>query len=148
VSRTGRPEEAVQLARAALVQAERSESPWFLCVIHLTLGRLLSQSNPEDELAVESHLVASLGYAEAMQSRPLYGRALLALGELHYRQQRKARGPKAKASGAGGKRQARESLTRAANLLGTLGMQAEQEQALALLAQLDAQPTEKRRGKR
>jgi hypothetical protein len=138
----------VQLARAALAQAEGSESTWFLCATHLTLGRLLSQANPEDDLAVESHLVAGLRYAEEMQSRPLYGRALLALGELQYRQQRKARSPKATTGGAGGKPRAKESLTRAANLLGTLGMQAEQEQALALLAQLAVPPAEKRRRRR
>src|SRR5262249_26870225 len=38
VWRAGRQQEAIQIAQAALVQAEASESAWFLCTAHTTLG--------------------------------------------------------------------------------------------------------------
>jgi hypothetical protein len=141
--RTGHHHEAVQIAQAALVQAEASESAWFLCTAHTTLGRLLGRRESGDKAGAEAHLLAALHYTETMQSRPLRAHVLLALGELLGAKpaavrtpQSGARGPKTNGMTTE-KNRAREYLTRAADLGGTLGMPTVRERALAALAHLD-----------
>lgn len=133
--RAGRREEALQLARTVISRADTSESSWFLCVAHTTLGRLLTQSDPNNTVSAEDHLLTALQHAEAMQSRPFCAQAMLALGELWGEKQR----------AAAEKAKARDHLTRAADLCGTLGMYAYQRRALSLLAQLDKKPGKKRK---
>ncbi|HEV8712275.1 MAG TPA: adenylate/guanylate cyclase domain-containing protein [Candidatus Binatia bacterium] len=148
--RAGRYEEALQIAKAALVQAEASESMWFLCIAHLTLGRLFNQLEARDEVSAETHLLAALQHAEELQSRPFCTHILLALGELLggktvRRPQSGVRSQKR--NGTIHKRnRAREYLTRAAELGEMLGMHAAREHAVELLARLEARSV-KQRGK-
>jgi hypothetical protein len=153
VFRAGRQEDAVQLAKSALTQATASESIWFQCVAHTTLGRLLGQPDCKDDDAAEFHLLAGLRYAEAMQSRPLCVRALLALGEWLSERRKTLRSPQSgvhsqKRNGATNeKNRAREYLSRAADLSETLGMYTERERALIVLARLDPKSPRKRKSK-
>ena len=80
----------------------------------------------------------------AIQSRPLCGQITLALGEVLWRKQTEATSQDlARSSQYPGKEltnetaRVREYLTRAADLCGTLGMNADLERARALLAQLE-----------
>jgi hypothetical protein len=142
--RAGRYEEALRIAKAALVQAEASESGWFLCVAHITLGQLFNQLELRDEASAEAHLLAALHHAEGMESRPLCVHVLLALGKLLSGKRETLRSPQPgvrsqKRNGTTTERnRAREYLTRAADLGGMLGMHPVREQSLALLAQLEA----------
>jgi class 3 adenylate cyclase/tetratricopeptide (TPR) repeat protein len=132
---TGHQEEALQLARTVVARANTSESIWFLCAAHLTLGRLLARTTPNVSVPAQDHLLTALHHAETMQSRPLCVHALLALGESWNRGQRTA----AEAA------KARDYFIRAADLCGTLGMYAYQGQALSLLTKLDKKPPKKRK---
>ena len=150
VFRAGRQEEALQLARVALAQAEASESAWFLCAAHTTLGRLFGQLHQRDKAGAEAHLLAALHHAEVMQSRPLSTQVLVALGEVLGKPRRApgsrrsaVHGSETKKGMAAEQQRAREYLTRAVDLAGTLGMHPAREQALALLAQLDAHSSAK-----
>lgn len=131
----GRREEALQLARTVVSRAPTNESTWFLCVAHLTLGRLLTRAEPNARVPAQDHLLTALQHAEAMQSRPLRVHALLALGETWSEKQ----------SPAAEKAKAKDYLIRAADLCGTLGMYAYQGRALSLLTQLDKKPAKKRK---
>jgi len=152
-ARTGRHEEALRLARAALAQAEVSESAWFLCAAHTTLGRLIDQLDPRDNAGAEAHLLAALHHAEAMHSRPLRTHILLALGDVLGGKRKTVHTPQSAVRSQKGnsttndKNRARDYLTRAADLAGTLGMHTAREQSLALLAQLDGQSLKKRKKK-
>jgi hypothetical protein len=131
----GHQEDALQLAQTVVARAATSESTWFLCVAHTTLGRLLSWSAPNAAMSAEHHLLTALQHAEAMHSRPLCVHAMLALGELWGKKQQ----------AAAVKAKARDYLTRAADLCSALGMYACQGRALSLLAQLEQRSGKKQK---
>ncbi|HKA52267.1 MAG TPA: hypothetical protein VKJ47_01260, partial [Candidatus Binatia bacterium] len=133
--------EAVQIAKAALVRAEASESGWFLCTAHTTLGRLFTRSELRDDACAEAHLLAALRHAEGMESRPLCAHALLALGELLGG--KTARGHKRNGT-ISERNRAREYLTRAVDLAGTLGIHTVRGHAAGLLARLEGRPARQR----
>src|SRR5437867_7697456 len=142
--RAGRGAEALRLARAALAQAEASESLWFLCAAYATLGKILGQLEDRDYAGAEADLLTALHHAEALQSRPLCGQITLALGEVLWRKQTETRSQDLAGSSqylekelTNEKARVREYLTRAADLCGTLRMNADLERARALLAQLE-----------
>ncbi|MGH7966200.1 MAG: ATP-binding protein, partial [Candidatus Binatia bacterium] len=130
--RAGRQEEALRLATMALAEAEASESTWFLYAAHAALGRVLARLESRDDTGAETHLLAALRYAETMQSRPLCGRAALELGAVLSRKQ----GESERRKSTDEREQARAYLTRAVELCGTLGMDADCKRAQRLLAQL------------
>jgi class 3 adenylate cyclase/tetratricopeptide (TPR) repeat protein len=144
----GRPEEALRLARAALAQAEASESWWFLCVAHLTLGKIFGHTRTY--APAESHLAQALHYAELAHSPPLQAHALVEMGEVIWNMSHAGLCRPADAEGhapqhssaddctaAGERCRARESIVRAVELCDRLGMRSAGRRARALLARLD-----------
>jgi class 3 adenylate cyclase/tetratricopeptide (TPR) repeat protein len=141
--RAGHTEDALQLAREAVVRAEASESLWFLCAAHATLGHILAQPAVRDYAAAEAHLLTALGHAETMQSRPWCARVALELGEVLWRKQEEVRSaecgvrsPESEGRRTDERERAREYLTRAAELCEALGMSTDLERVRTLLAQL------------
>lgn len=143
-----RPEEALPVAREALVQAEASDSWWFLCLAHLTLGKILCQMRTSGD--AESHLLQAQRYAGLAQSPPLQARTLLEMGEMFWQRfrttlsdQRGTQGCRSTDSvpsdptGAEARQRARESLGRALALSTQLGMPAISQRASFLLHQFD-----------
>lgn len=145
----GRLEEALQLAQAALAQAAASESWWFLCLAHFTLGKILAHT--QAYASAESHLLQALRYAELAHSPPLQAHVLVHLGEalwyasqLRPQQQADARGLEHEESpaggwiGAGAQQRAREYITRALETCDQLGMPAIAQRTRLLRIQLDS----------
>ncbi|MCS6926823.1 MAG: AAA family ATPase [Candidatus Binatia bacterium] len=143
-----RLEEALHLAREALVQAEASESWWFLCLAHLTLGKILSQTRAYAD--AQAHLLQAQHYAGLAQSPPLQAHTLLEMGEMLWQRfhtdlshQRKTQDRRSTDSvlldsiGAEARQRARESLTRAVATCTQLGMPLLAQRAHTLLTQLD-----------
>jgi hypothetical protein len=156
---TDQMEEALQYARTALARAEISESQWFLCTAHMTLGKILGHSRLRDPDVSVNHLLTALRYAEAMQSRSLCAQVTLLLGEeigrsygegqrARYNEQSREfesepyRGAQARSSTSGITEtnelvRARQYLQQALELGGMLGMSAVCERAQALLTEFD-----------
>lgn len=133
----GRQDEALRLAKAALAEAEASESTWFLYAAHTALGRVLARSELRDDTGAETHLLAALRYAETMQCRPFQARVVLELGGVLVR--KSASSSVQPEEEARDKARARSYLLRAVELCETLGMSANLQQSHALLVQLDEQ---------
>jgi predicted ATPase/class 3 adenylate cyclase len=81
-ARVGRVEEARQLAREALKKAEESASTWFMCIAHLTNGRLLTSVADDTKQEAASHLRIAIDLATRMRSLPLLAHATVELGDL------------------------------------------------------------------
>jgi predicted ATPase/class 3 adenylate cyclase len=149
--RAGRPQDALRFAQEALARAEASDSLWFRCVAHATLGSIFGQAGQQEYAAAEAHLLQALSAAETMHSQPLCGQVLLAIGELLWKRQQDLssqpadKHPNDYDSGTGQgtllldeKQRAREYLTRAAELCESLHMTTASRRARTLLGQVDA----------
>ena len=126
----GRKSEALQVAKAALIQAQNSHSRWFLYLAHTTLGRILNQIEPVDQAAVEEHLDSARQQAEHMDSRPFLGQSMLRLGEFLCHCSTISQPPDCDTA------RARAYLTQAAGLCAALDLQADSQRAQNLLLQL------------
>ena len=78
----GRTQEALQIAQAVLIQAEKSESRWFLYLAHMILGRIVSQDDLSDQEAAHAHLESALQLAEQMHSPPFQAQSAFMLSEV------------------------------------------------------------------
>lgn len=82
VARAGRKEDARRIAQEALKKAEESVSTWFLCVAHLTNGRLLASFADDTRQEARFHLRAAFDLATHMQSLPLLAHTAVELGNV------------------------------------------------------------------
>ena len=75
----GRIQEALAIAKEVLIQAEKSESRWFLYLAHSVLGRILCRSQPLDQATAQTHLENALQLAQQMHSRPFQEQSTVVL---------------------------------------------------------------------
>jgi hypothetical protein len=81
-ARVGRVEDARRLAQEALKKAAESASTWFLCLAHLTNGRLPAGVVDDTKQEAALHLRTAFVLATRMQSSPLLAHAAVELGDL------------------------------------------------------------------